>query len=470
MTTRIEYDTMGEVDVPADVLWGATTQRAIQSLKISSLRLPQSFISAVGVVKVAAARANRHIGALDPERCEAMVQAGLEVIRGALQNHFVVDLFQTGSGTATNMNANEVIAHRANQMLPHDGSAEGKIHPHDHVNMGQSSNDVIPSALHISVYQTIHSALLPKVRELERALLAKSDEFSEVVKPGRTHLQDATPVTLGQEFGGYASQVCHASKRIEHSSVGLLSLALGGSAVGTGITTRPGYVEAALKEISALTGFQFVEAENHFEAQASQDVVVEISGQLRGLAIVLMKIANDLRWMASGPRCGLGEISLPPIMPGSSIMPGKINPIVCEIVMMVSAHVIGNDAAVSVCGQNGNFELNTMLPLLAHHVLEQIELLGNVAGAFAQSCVAGIVAHPERCRELTERSLASVTALTPEIGYDRAAELVTRAMRENSTVRVVADEASALPKEQLDRLLDPRTMVGKGASGVASAT
>jgi fumarate hydratase class II len=470
MGTRIEYDSMGEVEVAADALWGPTTQRALHNLKISSLRLPQSFMSALGVVKVAAARANRHIGALDPERCEAIVQAGLEVIRGTLHNQFVVDLFQTGSGTATNMNANEVIAHRANQMLTHEGDAESKVHPNDHVNMGQSSNDVIPSALHISVYQTIHSTMLPKLRELERALAAKSDEFSEVVKPGRTHLQDATPVTLGQEFGGYASQVCHAIQRIERSSVGLLSLALGGSAVGTGITTRPGYVAAALKEISALTGFHFVEAENHFESQASQDVVVEVSGQLRGLAIVLMKIANDLRWMASGPRCGLGEISLPSIMPGSSIMPGKINPVVCEIVMMVGAHVIGNDAAVSVCGQNGNFELNTMLPLLAHHVLEQIELLGNSSHAFAQSCVSGIVAHPERCRELTERSLASVTALTPEIGYDRAAELVSRAMRENSTVRQVADEAKALPKDQLDKLLDPRTMVGRGASGLTSGT
>ena len=462
MTTRIERDSMGEMEVPADALWGASTQRAVLNFEVSSLRLPQSFISAVGTIKQSAARANMALGLLDAERGEAIVKAAQEVVDGTLFKHFVVDVFQTGSGTSTNMNANEVIANRALEILGKGKGERGFIHPNDHVNNCQSSNDVIPTAIHISAYQGIADALIPALQELHDTLAAKSKEFSNVLKTGRTHLQDATPITLGQEFGGYASQIKHGIERIRGAAKGLLGLALGGTAVGTGLNTHPEFAATAIKHISSATGHKFYETENHFEAQATQDVAVEVSGQLRTVAVSLMKISNDVRWLSSGPRCAVGEIYLPEIQPGSSIMPAKVNPVICESVMMACAHVMGNDTTIAVCGQHGNFELNVMMPALAYNLLEAIELLANTARNFNRKCVSGITANEERCLDLAEKSLATVTSLAPKIGYDKAAELAKRAMKEDKTVRQVAREMKLLPEAELERLLDLMSMTRPG--------
>jgi len=462
MTTRIERDSMGEMEVPADALWGASTQRAVLNFEVSTLRLPHSFISAVGTIKLAAAKANMALGLLDAERGEAIIKAAQEVVDGSLFKHFVVDVFQTGSGTSTNMNANEVIANRALEILGKGKGERGFIHPNDHVNNCQSSNDVIPTAIHISAYQGIAQALIPALQELHDTLAAKSKEFAHVLKTGRTHLQDATPITLGQEFGGYASQIKHGIERIRGAAKGLLGLALGGTAVGTGLNTHPEFAAKAISEIAAATGYKFFEAENHFEAQATQDVAVEVSGQLRTIAVSLMKISNDVRWLSSGPRCAVGEIYLPEIQPGSSIMPAKVNPVICESVMMACAHVMGNDAAIAVCGQHGNFELNVMMPALAYNLLQAIELLANTARNFNRKCVSGITANEERCLELAEKSLATVTSLAPKIGYDKAAELAKRAMKEDKTVRQVAREMKLLPEAELERLLDLMSMTKPG--------
>jgi fumarate hydratase class II len=462
MTTRIERDSMGEMEVPADALWGASTQRAVLNFEVSTLRLPQSFVSAVGTIKLAAAKANMALGLLDAERGEAIIKAAQEVVDGTLFKHFVVDIFQTGSGTSTNMNANEVIANRALEILGKGKGERGFIHPNDHVNNCQSSNDVIPTAIHISAYQGIAQALIPALQELHDTLAAKSKEFAHVLKTGRTHLQDATPITLGQEFGGYASQIKHGIERIRGAAKGLLGLALGGTAVGTGLNTHPEFAAKAISQIAAATGYKFFEAENHFEAQATQDVAVEVSGQLRTIAVSLMKISNDVRWLSSGPRCAVGEIYLPEIQPGSSIMPAKVNPVICESVMMACAHVMGNDAAIAVCGQHGNFELNVMMPALAYNLLQAIELLANTARNFNRKCVSGITANEERCLELAEKSLATVTSLAPKIGYDKAAELAKRAMKEDKTVRQVAREMKLLPEAELERLLDLMSMTKPG--------
>jgi fumarate hydratase class II len=462
MATRIERDSMGEMEVPADALWGASTQRAVLNFEVSALRLPQSYISALGTIKLAAAQANMALGLLDTERGEAIIKAAREVVDGTLFKHFVVDVFQTGSGTSTNMNANEVIANRVLEILGKGKGERGYIHPNDHVNNCQSSNDVIPSAIHIAAYQAIAGRLLPALSELHDTLAAKSKEFEKIIKTGRTHLQDATPITLGQEFGGYASQVKHGIARVQNAAKGLLGLALGGTAVGTGLNTHPEFAATAIQTIASETGHPFHEAENHFEAQATQDVAVEVSGQLRTVAVSLMKIANDVRWLSSGPRCAVGEIYLPEIQPGSSIMPAKVNPVICESVMMACAHVMGNDTTVAVCGQHGNFELNVMMPVLAYNLLESIELLANTARNFTHKCVSGITANEERCLDLAEKSLATVTSLAPKIGYDKAAELAKRAMKEDKTVRQVAREMKLLPEAELERLLDLMAMTKPG--------
>lgn len=462
MGTRKERDSMGEMEVPADALWGASTQRAVLNFEVSTMRLPQSVIGAIGVIKMAAAHANMKLGLLDKERGEAIAAACKEVVDGTLYRHFVVDVFQTGSGTSTNMNANEVIANRALEILGKGKGERGFIHPNDHVNNCQSSNDVFPSSIHIAAYQAIQERLVPALKELHETLSAKSREFASVIKSGRTHLQDATPITLGQEFSGYASQIKHGIERVQHASKALQGLALGGTAVGTGLNTHPEFAATAVAKISELTGHKFYEAENHFEAQATQDAAVEVSGQLRTLAVSLMKIANDVRWLASGPRCAVGEIYLPEIQPGSSIMPAKVNPVICESVMMACAHVMGNDTTVMVCGQHGNFELNVMMPALAYNLLEAVELLANTARNFNRKCVSGITANEERCRDLAEKSLATVTSLAPKIGYDKAAELAKRAMKEDKTVRQVAREMNLLPESELERLLDLMAMTKPG--------
>lgn len=459
---RKERDSMGEMEVPDDALWGASTQRAVLNFPVSSLRLPQSLISAVGTIKIAAAQANMALGLLDRERGEAIVRAASEVMDGTLYRHFVVDVFQTGSGTSTNMNANEVITNRALEILGKGKGERNFIHPNDHVNNCQSSNDVFPSAIHVSAYQAIKDRLIPGLKELHAALEAKSREFSSILKSGRTHLQDATPITLGQEFGGYSSQIKHGIERVEHAAKSLLKLALGGTAVGTGLNTHPEFAATAIANIAALTGSEFREADNHFEAQATQDAAVEVSGQVRTVAVSLMKIANDIRWLSSGPRCAIGEIYLPEIQPGSSIMPAKVNPVICESVMMSCAHVLGNDATVVVCGQHGNFELNVMMPVLAYNLLEAIELLASTSRNFTRNCVSGITANEERCKDLAEKSLATVTSLAPKIGYDKAAELAKRAMKEDKTVRQVAREMNLLPETELARLLDLMAMTKPG--------
>jgi fumarate hydratase class II len=429
---------------------------------VSDLRLPRSFISAIGTIKLAAAKANMSLGLLDNERGDAIVKAAQEVVDGSLFKHFVVDVFQTGSGTSTNMNANEVIANRALEIVGKGKGERGFIHPNDHVNNCQSSNDVIPTAIHVSAYVGIAESLIPALQELHDTLAAKSKEFASLLKTGRTHLQDATPITLGQEFSGYASQIKHGIERIRGAAKGLLGLALGGTAVGTGLNTHPEFAATAIKHIASSTGHNFYEAENHFEAQATQDVAVEVSGQLRTVAVSLMKISNDIRWLSSGPRCAVGEIYLPEIQPGSSIMPAKVNPVICESVMMACAHVMGNDTTIAVCGQHGNFELNVMMPALAYNLLEAIELLANTARNFNRKCVSGITANEERCLDLAEKSLATVTSLAPKIGYDKAAELAKRAMKEDKTVRQVAREMKLLPEAELERLLDLMSMTKPG--------
>lgn len=459
---RVERDSMGEMEVPADALYGASTQRAVLNFPISSLRLPRRFIAAIGAIKVGAARANMTLGLLDKNRGDAIVQAGQEVIDGLLDRHFVVDVFQTGSGTSTNMNANEVIANRALEILGLGRGDRNGVHPNDHVNNCQSSNDVFPSAIHIAAYESIKHTLVPGFKALAESLSAKSKEFSDVIKTGRTHLQDATPITLGQEFGGYATQMKHSLERISRSSERLLELALGGTAVGTGLNTHPEFAKRAISEITCITNSGYREGENHFELQASQDAAVEVSAQLRTAAVSLMKIANDIRWLSSGPRCAIGEIYLPETQPGSSIMPAKVNPVICESVMMVCAHVMGNDTAVMISGQHGNFELNTMMPVLAFNLLESIDLLGRAAKNFTDRCVSGITPNHERCLDLAEKSLATVTSLAPRIGYDKAAELAKRAMKEDKTVRTVASEMKLLPAEELERLLDLRAMTKPG--------
>jgi fumarate hydratase class II len=452
---------MGELPVPADAYYGVQTARAIENFPISSLRMPRSMIRAMGLIKRAAASVNHSLGLLDKKLAEAIRQAATEVVEGKLDAEFPVDIFQTGSGTSTNMNANEVISNRATELL---GGARGSklVHPNDHVNLGQSSNDVIPTAIHIAASETIQRQLIPALTRLQKALERKAREFDKIVKIGRTHLQDATPVRLGQEFGGYARQIELGLARVRHAQDALSEVALGGTAVGTGLNCHPKFPAKVLAIISKETGCPFKEAANHFEAQSAQDSLVEASGELRTLAVSLMKIANDIRWLGSGPRCGLGEINLPETQPGSSIMPGKVNPVIAESVTMVCAQVIGNDVTVTVGGQAANFELIVMLPVMAYNLLQSIELLAAASNNFAAKCVEGIKANEERCKSLIEQSLAMCTALAPEIGYEAAAQIAKDAYRSGKTVREVARERKILPERRLAELLDPWRMTKPG--------
>jgi len=454
---RIERDSMGEVRVPKSAYYGAQTQRAVENFPVGGIGFPPRFIRALGIIKLAAAVANQELGLLDARTAVVIGKAAAEVMEGKLDKEFVVDIFQTGSGTSTNMNANEVIANRALELL---GKRRGSmaIHPNDHVNMSQSSNDVIPTAMHIAALEAIQEGLLPALEALGQALAQKARRFDSIVKIGRTHLNDATPIRLGQEFGGYARQIELSIERIKSAASGLEELPLGGTAVGTGINAHPEFAAKAINRIAKMTGLNFREAKNHFEAQAGKDAVVHASGALKTLAVSLTKIANDLRWLASGPRCGLGEISLPEIQPGSSIMPGKINPVICESVLQVAAHVIGCDATITFCGQAGNFELNVMMPIMALKLMEAIEFTANVITAFTEKCITGIEANRERCRDMVERSLAMVTALAPFVGYDRAAKIAQEAHVSGKTVREVARAHKVLPEKKLEKILDARRM------------
>ncbi len=452
---------MGEVRVPHDALYGAQTQRAVDNFPISGLRFSREFIRAMGVIKTSAAKVNMGLGLLEGKAGAAIRSAAQEVADGKHDDQFVVDIFQTGSGTSTNMNANEVISNRALQIL--GGSAGSRtIHPNDHVNMGQSSNDVFPTAIHIAASESIMQALIPALRKLHAALSAKAKEFDAVVKIGRTHLQDATPVRLGQEFSGYARQVELSLERLQKALDSLLELPLGGTAVGTGINTDPRFARLTIRELSNSMGIRFREAKNHFEAQGARDAIVETSGSLKTIAVSLTKIANDIRWLGSGPRCGIGEIRIPDTQPGSSIMPGKVNPVIAESVLMVAAQVIGNDAAITIGGQAGTFELNVMMPLLAHNILESVRLLASSANNFADRCISGLQANAERCEEMIEKSLAMCTALVPEIGYDGAAIIAKEATSTGKTVRQIAGEKNLMTGKRLGKILDPLRMTKPG--------
>lgn len=451
---RVESDSMGKMKVPSDAYYGAQTARAVENFPVSGRTLPREFIRAMGLVKLAAAQTNAELGFLKKNIARAIERAAKEVVEGKLDDHFVVDVFQTGSGTSTNMNTNEVIANRAAEIL----KGKTSVHPNDHVNMGQSSNDVIPTAMHVSSLEAIEKDLIPSLEYLRDALSGKAKQFDHIVKIGRTHLMDATPIRLGQEFSGYASMIDHGISRLKGIRNDLSELAIGGTAVGTGINTHKDFGKKVAARISEATGVKFREARNHFEAQASKDAVVQTSGTLKTVSVSLMKIANDMRWLGSGPRCGFGEILLPAIQPGSSIMPGKVNPVVGESVTQVAAQVIGNDAAITIGGQSGNFELNVMMPMMADNLLQSIRLLSRVCNVFVDKCISGIEADEERCGETIEQSLAMCTSLAPIIGYDNAAAIAKEAYASGSTVREVAREKGVLSDKELDRVLDPLSM------------
>jgi fumarate hydratase class II len=460
---------MGEMRVPADAYYAAQTGRAVENFPISDLRFSRRFIAAMGLIKWACAEVNHKLGFLDDKRKSLVQQAAQEVIDGRLDSQFVVDIFQTGSGTSTNMNTNEVIASRANEIATGKRGGKEPVHPNDHVNMEQSSNDTIPTAMHISAAVAIKESLIPALQHLTDALQKKADQFDDVVKIGRTHLQDATPIRLGQELSGYAHQARLGVERSQKALRALRELPLGGTAVGTGINSHPDFAKQAIAAIAQKTGIEFVEAKNHFEAQASKDGIVEASGQLKTIAVSLTKIANDIRWLASGPRCGIGEISVPATQPGSSIMPGKVNPVMSEMVLQVAAQVIGNDATIAWGGAMGStFELNVMMPVMAYNLLQSIELLSRASRVFADRCVAGVEANRERCEGLVEQSLAMCTSLAPLIGYDKAAEIAKESMKSGKTVRQIAAEKKVLSDADLNKALDPRRMTQPQADMVGS--
>lgn len=460
MAERTERDTMGEVRVPEEALYGPQTQRAVENFPISRLRFSRAFLRALGLIKAAAARANRELGALPAELAHAIEAAAMEVAEGRWDDQFVVDVFQTGSGTSTNMNANEVIATLASRRL-----AGVRVHPNDHVNCSQSSNDVIPSAMHVAAAALVRRELLPAMAALCEALREKAAAFRHVIKIARTHLQDAVPMRLGDEFSGYARQVEASMERVHAALDGVYELPLGGTAVGTGLNAPPGFGRRAIEILAERTGLPFREPRNRFEANAARDAAAHLSSALRTYAVALTKIANDIRWLGSGPRCGLGELKLPAVQPGSSIMPGKVNPVIAESLLMVCAQVIGHDAAVAWCAASGNFELNAMMPLMAYDLLESVELLAAGSRNFAEKCVRGIEADRGRIEALLEQSLALATALVPAIGYDRAAEIAQEAARTGRTVREVARERSGLSEEMLARLLDPARQAGEDYTG-----
>jgi fumarate hydratase class II len=464
MDTRVERDSMGELPVPASAYYGAQTMRAVRNFPISQLRFPRRFIRALALIKGTAAAVNHELGLLDDRLAEAIERAAEEVADGKLDDQFVVDIFQTGSGTSTNMNANEVIANRAIELLGGQIGSRKPVHPNDHVNICQSSNDVIPTAIHIAALTAIEEELLPALDRLQVALRRKADEFRPIVKTGRTHLQDATPIRLGQEFEGYAGQVERGIARLRHAQQELGEVALGGTAVGTGINAHPEFARRVCERLSRRLGVTIRETTNHFQAQASLDNVVEASGALKTVAVSLTKIANDLRWLGSGPRAGIGEIALPEVQPGSSIMPGKVNPVIAESLLMVCAQVVGNDATVTLAGASGNFEINVMMPVAAHNLLESIALLAAASQNFSAQCVEGVSA-TDRGPQMVERGLAICTALAPVIGYDAAAEIAKEAARTDRTVREVARERTKLSEAELNEILDPASMTEPGLTG-----
>jgi fumarate hydratase class II len=456
---RVEHDSMGELKVPADALWGAQTQRAVDNFPKSGLVMPRAFIGALALVKQAAARANKSLKLLDPKIADAVDAAAAEVVSGAHDAHFPIDVFQTGSGTSSNMNANEVIAALASRRL---GSA---VHPNDHVNMGQSSNDSIPTAIHVSAALQLRAELAPALAHLRDVLAAKERELAGIVKTGRTHLMDAMPVTLAQELSGWRTQIENGLQRLAAVEPRLLQLAQGGTAVGTGINAHPEFGKRFCEQLASLTGVAFVPARNYFEAMSAQDTAVELSGQLKVIAVSLMKIANDLRWMNSGPLAGLAEIALPALQPGSSIMPGKVNPVIPEATTMVAAQVIGNDTTITVAGQSGNFQLNVMLPVITHNLLESIRLLANVARALGDSAIAGFTVNTAHLAEALERNPILVTALNPVIGYEKGAAIAKQAYAQGRPIREVALENTKLTREQLAKLLDPAELTTGGIKG-----
>jgi fumarate hydratase class II len=465
--TRTEKDSMGTMEVPADALYGASTQRAVLNFPVSGTHFGREFIRALGLIKWAAAEANLELGLLDEARATLIAQAAAEVIEGKLDAHFPLDIYQTGSGTSTNMNVNEVIANRCSQLAGKPIGSKDPVHPNDHVNMGQSSNDVIPTAIHVAVGERIRKFLMPALEQLHGALEVKSLEFWDVIKIGRTHLMDATPVRLGQEFGGYAKQIEYSLLRAGNAITAIEELPIGGTAVGTGLNCHSDFAGIVARHLANQTAIDWKEAHNHFEAQSAKDGLVHVSGLLKTIAVSLFKIANDIRWLGSGPRCGIGEILLPETQPGSSIMPGKVNPVMCEAVMQVCARVIGNDATVTWAAANGNFELNVMMPVLAQSMLESLRLLANVVDIFREKCVVGIKANVERCGELVEYSMAMVTSLAPIIGYDRAAEIAKESAKTGKTVRQICQEWKVLPEDELATALNPVSMTEPGGTGSA---
>jgi len=454
---RIEKDSMGPVEVPADAYYGGQTMRAVQNFPISELRFPRAFIKALGQIKLAAAQANVELGLLDQRLGDAIEQAAKEVADGKFDDQFVVDIFQTGSGTSTNMNANEVISNRAIEIMGGERGSKKPVHPNDHVNKGQSSNDVIPTAIHVSALVSMQEVLVPALEKLEKALRQKADEFMGVVKTGRTHLQDATPIRLGQEFEGYADQVKRGLVRVRQAQAELGEVALGGTAVGTGVNTHPQFAARVCAKLSAMNGVDIHETDGHFQAQSTLDNCVAASGALNTVAVSLMKIANDIRWLGSGPRAGIGEIMLPEVQPGSSIMPGKVNPVIPESLTMICAQVMGNHVTITIGGQSGNFEINVMMPVVAYNLLQSIMLLGKGVDNFVNQCVTGLTA-TERGPEMVERGLSICTPLAPVIGYDAAAEIAKEAARTGRTIREVALERTDLGEERLREILDPMAM------------
>jgi len=456
---RIERDSMGPVRVPKEAYYGAQTQRAVENFPVSGWQFGREFLYALGLIKYASAKTNFGLGLLGKRIVKAIEQASQEVMEGRWDKQFVVDIFQTGSGTSTNMNGNEMIANRANEILGSKRGAYRPVHPNDHVNLGQSSNDVFPSATHIASVTLLQQKFLPALRDLHKALRDKGREFHSILKIGRTHLQDATPIRLGQEFGGYARQVELGIHRIQNAIKSLSELPLGGTAVGTGINTHPLFAKKVIAIMNKKTGYRFSEAVDHFEAQGAKDALVEMSGTLKIVAVSLIKIANDIRWLGSGPRCGIGEIHLQDTQPGSSIMPGKVNPVIPESLVQVCAQVIGNDSAITLAGLSGNFELNVMMPLIAYNLLQSIHLLANAVNNFSNRCIQGLKANRKRCEEMVEKSLALATALTPKIGYEKAARIAKKAYVQDKTIRQVVEEEGLFPKEELNLLLDPRSMI-----------
>ncbi len=459
---RLERDSMGELQVPAEALWGAQTQRAVENFPISGWRLPRGFIRALALIKQAAAAANARLGLLEARTPAAIEAAAAQVAGGEHDAQFPIDVFQTGSGTSTNMNANEVIAHLA-------GRAGGTVHPNDHVNMGQSSNDVIPTAIHVAAALMLREQLLPALAQLAAALATKQQALQGVVKTGRTHLMDAMPVTLGQELSGWRAQIEHGADRLRAVEPRLLRLAQGGTAVGTGINAHPQFGAAFCQQLERLTGIGFRPSDNYFEAMSTQDTAVELSGALKVVAVSLMKIANDLRWMNSGPLAGLAEIALPALQPGSSIMPGKVNPVIPEATAMVAAQVIGHDATITIAGQSGNFQLNVMLPVIAYNLLESIRLLANAAALLAERAIAGFSVNRARLAEALERNPILVTALNPVIGYERGAAIAKRAYAEGKPIKELAAQMTDLPRSQLEQLLDPAGLTQGGIKGGSGA-